>query len=126
MTPSSTRWPPGSAASAFEDITVSGVRLRLYAFHGVLRDINAPVAVVLARPLSPVDSVLSHLRLILLLLAAAGVALAAALGRLAADRVLAPLAEVAETAQHVSETEDLDEPHPRPRRGRGRPAGDAL
>ena len=97
----------GQRPSAFEDITVSGVRLRLYAFHGVLRDSGTPVAVVLARPLSPVDSVLSHLRLILLLLAAAGVALAAALGRLAADRVLAPLAEVAQTAQHVSETEDL-------------------
>jgi two-component system, OmpR family, sensor histidine kinase MprB len=96
----------GRRGSAFEDITVSGVRLRLYAFHGVLRE-GTPVAVVLARPLSQVDSVLSHLRLILLFLAAAGVALAAALGRLAADRVLAPLAEVAQTAQHVSETEDL-------------------
>jgi two-component system sensor histidine kinase MprB len=30
-----------------------------------------------------------------------------ALGRLAARRVLAPLAEVAQTAQHISETEDL-------------------
>jgi two-component system sensor histidine kinase MprB len=96
----------GQRASAFEDVTVSGVPLRVYAFHGNLRD-GTPVAVELGRPLSPVNSVLSHLRLILLFLAAAGVALAAALGRLAADRVLAPLAEVANTAQHVSETEDL-------------------
>src|SRR5205085_6559941 len=44
---------------------------------------------------------------ILLLLYASGVALAAALGRLAARRVLAPLAEVAQTAEHISETEDL-------------------
>src|SRR5205085_5437013 len=50
---------------------------------------------------------LSNLRLILLVLSLGGVALAAILGRLAARRVLAPLAEVAATAQHISETEDL-------------------
>jgi two-component system sensor histidine kinase MprB len=64
-------------------------------------------AVELARPLGQVDNVLSHLRLILLLLCAAGIALAAMLGRLAASRVLAPLAEVAHAAEHISETEDL-------------------
>ena len=42
-----------------------------------------------------------------MLLCAGGVALAAVLGRLAARRVLAPLAEVAQTAEHISETEDL-------------------
>jgi two-component system, OmpR family, sensor histidine kinase MprB len=64
-------------------------------------------AIQLARPLNGVDRILSHLRLILALLAAGGMALAAALGRLAARRVLAPLAEVAHTAQHITETEDL-------------------
>jgi two-component system sensor histidine kinase MprB len=44
---------------------------------------------------------------ILLVLIVGGIALAAALGRLAARRVLAPLGEVAATAQHISETEDL-------------------
>ena len=57
-----------------------------------------PVAVQLARPLNGVDHVLARLRLVLLLLCAGGVALAAVLGRLAARRVLAPLAEVAATA----------------------------
>jgi two-component system, OmpR family, sensor histidine kinase MprB len=66
-----------------------------------------PAAVQLARPLSGTDHVLAHLRLILTLLAAGGIALAALLGRLAARSVLAPLAEVAQTAQHISETEDL-------------------
>jgi two-component system sensor histidine kinase MprB len=64
-------------------------------------------AVQLARPLNGVDHVLSQLRLILLLLFVGGIALAAALGRLAARRALAPLAEVAQTAEHISETEDL-------------------
>jgi two-component system sensor histidine kinase MprB len=66
-----------------------------------------PAALQLARPLGGVDHVLSRLRLILFVLCAGGVALAAGLGRMAARRVLAPLAEVAETAEHISETEDL-------------------
>jgi two-component system, OmpR family, sensor histidine kinase MprB len=66
-----------------------------------------PAAVLLARPLNGIDHVLSRLRLILFVLCALGIALAAALGRLAARQVLAPLAEVAQTAEHISETEDL-------------------
>jgi two-component system sensor histidine kinase MprB len=64
-------------------------------------------ALQLARPLGGVDHILSRLRLILFVLCAGGVALAAGLGRMAARRVLAPLAEVAETAEHITETEDL-------------------
>ena len=41
------------------------------------------------------------------MIASAAIALALLLGRLAARRVLAPLAEVADTAQHIGETEDL-------------------
>ena len=43
----------------------------------------------------------------LALVALAGVALAALLGRLAARRVISPLAEVAQAAQHIGETDDL-------------------
>ncbi len=89
------------SGSVFEDVHVNGVHLRLYTF-------GLPGgAVQLGRPLSSVDHILAHVRLILLLLCLGGVALAAALGRLAARRVLAPLAEVAQTAQHIGETEDL-------------------
>ena len=79
-----------------------------------LREITFPVdyngqtiAVQLARPLNGIDSVLSHLRLILVLLFLGGTALAAVLGRMASRRVLRPLGEVAEAAQHIGETEDL-------------------
>jgi two-component system sensor histidine kinase MprB len=65
------------------------------------------IAVQLARPLNQVDHVLAELRLILFLLGAGGIALAAALGRIAARRALAPLAEVARTAQQIGETDDL-------------------
>jgi two-component system sensor histidine kinase MprB len=57
--------------------------------------------------LSTVDNVLADLRVILPLLILGGIVLAAALGRLAARRVLAPLSQVADTVQHISETEDL-------------------
>jgi len=96
----------GQGPSLLEDVKVGGVHLRIIAFHDSVQT-GEPVAVQLARPLAQVDGVLSHLRLILLVLCAGGIALAAALGRLAARRVLAPLAEVAQTAQHISETEDL-------------------
>ncbi len=91
----------GGSGGSLEDVHVSGSHLRILTF---------PVsggAVQLARPLYGVDRVLSHLRLILVLLCAGGIALAAALGRLAARRVLAPLAEVAQTAQQIGETDDL-------------------
>ena len=61
----------------------------------------------MARPLDGIDRILQDLRLVLLLVCAGGIALAAILGRLAARQVLAPLAEVAETARHIEETEDL-------------------
>jgi two-component system sensor histidine kinase MprB len=91
----------GRAARAFEDIHLGGMHLRMLAF-------AVPGGVVqLARPLGPTDHVLSSLRLILLVLCIGGVALAALLGRVAARQVLAPLAEVAQTAQEIGETEDL-------------------
>ncbi len=81
-----------------------------------LREITIPIqdpgsgetaAIQIARPLDGVDHILSHLRLILLVLCAGGIALAALLGRLAAKRVLAPLAEVTQTAELIGETDDL-------------------
>ena len=68
---------------------------------------QVPAALQLARPLDGVQKILRELRFVLLLVCAGGIALAAVLGRLAARRVLAPLAEVAQTAHHIEETEDL-------------------
>jgi two-component system sensor histidine kinase MprB len=96
----------GQAPSVLEDVNVSGAHLRVIVFRATL-DTGAPVAIQLGRPLGPIDHVLSNLRLILLLLCVGGMALAAALGRLAARRVLAPLSEVAQTAQEIGETDDL-------------------
>jgi len=99
----------GGAPAFFENVTIGGSRFRQLTFPTNLRDGPAiePGAVQLARPLDGIDHILRNLRLVLLLLCAGGIALAALLGRLAARRVLAPLAEVAQTAQHIEETEDL-------------------
>ena len=101
----------GNAGGYFNDVNVAGASLRLltvpvqvgFSGFGGLQ----PAALQLARPLGPVDNVLSAFRVVLFLLCAGGIALAACLGRLAAGRVLAPLAEVAQTARHIEETEDL-------------------
>jgi two-component system sensor histidine kinase MprB len=97
----------GNAGFYWADVRVGSSHLRVLAFHIRQPMSGQGVAVLLARPLNDVDNVLSNLRLILILLSLGGIALAAILGRLAARRVLAPLAEVADTAQHISETEDL-------------------
>ena len=98
----------GESGPYMVDIHVRGSHLRELAFQIPGGELGGqPIAVQLARPLSSVDNVLYNLRLILILLSLGGIALAAVLGRLAARRVLAPLAEVADTAQHISQTEDL-------------------
>jgi len=99
-----------NSANAFlSNVQIGGSRFRMLTFPATLRSSlgEIPGAVQLARPLDGIENILGNLRLVLLLVCAGGVALAAVLGRLAARRVLAPLAEVAQTARHIEETEDL-------------------
>ncbi|MGI8903678.1 MAG: sensor histidine kinase [Solirubrobacteraceae bacterium] len=100
----------GGSGTYLADLHIGHSHLRQLAFGVSVRlgsGLVEPAAVQLARPLNGVDHILSELRLILALLCAGGIALAAALGRLAARRVLAPLAEVTQAAQHIGETDDL-------------------
>ncbi len=105
------RLAAAQTGSSVTDIWVDGVHLRMLSFGGVSINgpggVSIPAVVELARPLNGVDSILRDLRLVLALLLLGGIALAVVLGRLAARRVLAPLGEVAEAAQHIGETEDL-------------------
>jgi two-component system sensor histidine kinase MprB len=96
-----------STAAYFTDIVVNGDPLRQLTFAATLDNTGQPVAVQLARPLSGVNHILNNLRLILLLVCVGGVALAAVVARFAANRVLRPLAEVADTAKQIGETDDL-------------------
>ncbi|HEX8976411.1 MAG TPA: HAMP domain-containing sensor histidine kinase [Solirubrobacteraceae bacterium] len=101
----------GRLASAMSDAGVGGTHIRVYTFHeyALAPDGQTPlsVAIELGRPLKSTDQILGHLRLVLFLLVVSGIALAAFLGRVAARRVLAPLAEVAHAAEHIGATEDL-------------------
>jgi len=98
--------------NVIDNTTVGGTNLRILIVHA-LYVVNPstgqaiPAAVQIARPLSPVERLLNKLRLILALLFVGGVVLAALMGRMAARRVLAPLAEVTETVQAIGETDDL-------------------
>ena len=97
----------GNSRPYMADYHVAGSHLRALAFQIPGAFNGQPIAVVLARPLNSVDNVLSRLRVILVILCLGAIALAVVLGRFAARRVLAPLAGVAATAQHIGETEDL-------------------
>jgi two-component system sensor histidine kinase MprB len=76
-----------------------------------MRVLTVPLAqdgsLQLARSLESTDDVLARLRWVLLALVAGGVALAAALGRLAARHLVAPVVRVTDAARHIEETEDL-------------------
>jgi two-component system sensor histidine kinase MprB len=109
VTPAILRIGSRGSGSFMTDVYVGENHLRVLVF-----GINfgppgqsVPAALELARPLNGTDSILSNLRLILALVLLGGVALAVVLGRLASRRVLAPLNEVAQAAQHIGETDDL-------------------
>jgi two-component system sensor histidine kinase MprB len=98
-----------ASGSSISDVWVGGNHLRILVF-GAYVDVGdqaIPAAIELARPLGGVDTILSDLRLVLFVVLLTGMAVAAALGRLASRRVLAPLAEVAQVAQEIAETDDL-------------------
>src|SRR5438270_11045028 len=100
----------GNGSAYSTDVNAGGTHWRVLTFPATLRanvDQVTQGAVQLARPLNGTDHILANLRLILFLLFLGGIALAAALGRLAARRVLAPLSEVAQTATYIGETDDL-------------------
>jgi len=99
----------GTAGAYLTDVEVGGNHFRELVFPNpvTVNGFQESGAVLLARPLGGIDNILQNLRLVLLLVCAGGIALGAVLGRLAARPVLSPLAEVAATARHIEETEDL-------------------
>jgi two-component system, OmpR family, sensor histidine kinase MprB len=94
-----------TAGTFITDVHVGDNHLRVLTMQASYQGI--PVALQLARPLNGIDNILQDLRIILAVLLAACIAVAAALGRVGARRVLRPLGEMAEAAQHIGETEDL-------------------
>jgi two-component system sensor histidine kinase MprB len=92
----------GQREPFFSDEDVDGTHVRVYT-----QQAGPGLAVQLARPLTEVDGALAKLRLGLGLLAVAGIALAAFLGRLATRHAVRPVTELTESAEHVARTRDL-------------------
>lgn len=92
----------GDAEPYLSDMTVDGVHVRVFT-----TQVAPGVAAQLARPLEEVDTVLARLRWILVLITAAGVALATGLGGAVARATLAPVRRLTEATEHVSTTSDL-------------------
>jgi two-component system sensor histidine kinase MprB len=95
----------GSGPAFWTDVNVRGEHLRVFTFEGF----TPGTAIQLARPLTDVDESLRRLGVILLLIAASGIALAAVLGLLISRTALAPVTRLTETAERVSVTGDLSE-----------------
>jgi two-component system, OmpR family, sensor histidine kinase MprB len=92
----------GTRKDFFSERDYKGGRLRVYAAHA-----EGGHAIVVARSLTEVQSVLSTLRVGLAGVILAGVGLALLLGRLATRAAVKPVAHLTETAEHVARTRDL-------------------
>jgi two-component system sensor histidine kinase MprB len=92
----------GRRDAFFSDQEVDGVRVRVYT-----SQVAPGLATQTARPLTEVDSALGDLRLGLGIVALAGIALAAFLGRLATRHAVRPVTALTEAAEHVARTRDL-------------------
>jgi two-component system sensor histidine kinase MprB len=86
------------------DVRVAGVHLRTLTFPYVTN-----YAVTVARSLTDVDRSLRRIRLYLILIAAGGVAVAAALGLVVSRAALAPVRRLTNAAETVRATGDLSE-----------------
>jgi two-component system sensor histidine kinase MprB len=86
------------------DKHVDGVHVRVLTF-----PLAPGYAVQVARPLTEVDETLARIRTLLILIAAGGIGLAAALGLAVSRAALAPVRQLTETSERVTETGDLSQ-----------------
>jgi two-component system, OmpR family, sensor histidine kinase MprB len=94
----------GEEGAFFDDAHVAGVHVRVLTF-----PYEEGYAVQIARPLTEVDHSLSRIRLFLIVIAAGGVAAAAALGLVVARAALAPVRRLTAATERVTKTGDLSE-----------------
>jgi len=92
----------GTEEAFFADRTVEGTHVRVYTL-----PLQQGYALQISRPLNEVDGALSRIRGWLLVIAAAGVGLAALLGLLVARAIIAPVRRLTGVAEEVSTTRDL-------------------
>ena len=94
----------GEADSFFSDARAGGTHLRVLTF-----PYGGGYAVQVTRTLAEVDAALERIRLFLVLVAAGGIAAAAALGLVVSRAALAPVRRLTEATERVGATGDLSE-----------------
>jgi two-component system sensor histidine kinase MprB len=97
-----TRVAAGEAPAFYEDQDVGGSHLRVFT-----AQVASGVAAQVARPLREVDDLLRRLRAVLLVVAAAGVAIGAALGWLISGRALRPVQRFTERTEAIAGAPDV-------------------
>jgi two-component system sensor histidine kinase MprB len=93
----------GVVGESLRDRRADGVHLRVATV-----SLGSAGAVQLGRSLANTDAVLRRLRIVLAILVLTGVAIASALSRLVARRVLAPIGELTSATGHIESTGDLN------------------
>jgi len=91
-----------SKPGTLKDLTRKGTHLRVFVTEGPVGD-----KLVVARPLTEVDSSLKRLRIVLLAVSLGGIALAGGLGLAVARGTIAPMRRLTAEAERVAETQDL-------------------
>ena len=100
----------GRARGFYRDITVQGFHLREYVAPVADNTLGlVDEAVVVVRNLQETDRALDRLRLILILVSLAGIALAAAAGALVSGATLAPVRRLTAAAERIAETGEPSE-----------------
>jgi two-component system, OmpR family, sensor histidine kinase MprB len=94
----------GDSDAFARDANVEGTHVRV-----LTRPYVPDYALQVARPLTEVDHTLDRIRLFLIIIAAGGIAVAAALGLLVARAALAPVRRLTTATENVTETGDLSE-----------------
>jgi two-component system sensor histidine kinase MprB len=95
----------GSLAEYRRDTTIQGIHVRIYT----TRVGETAYTVQVARSLTELDQTLANLKLVLLMVAGGGVALAALFGYLIARAGLRPIHRLRQAVDHVTETSDMSQ-----------------
>ena len=98
----------GRERTSFSDARINGIHVRVYTISVLGSDGNT-YALQVARSLGEVNHTLHRVTILLILIAAGGIAIAGGLGLAVSQAALAPVRRLTEATERVTETQDLSE-----------------